>query len=575
MSSLPPVLIMLAAAAIILVAPRHIRRFVAVAAPALVFAQFVWIFEPGDTLNVNWLSLELQPLRVDALSLVFGYVFGIAAFLGGLYAWHLNDRVQQAAALTYAGSAVGVVFAGDLVTVVVFWEMMAVASTYLIWAGGRERSRRAAIRYLFVHVVGGTFLLGGVLWHLGGGGGLEFTLFDGGAAAALVLIGFVINAAVPPLHAWLPDAYPEGSITGSVFLSAFTTKTAVYVLARGFAGWDILLPAGVFMALYGVFFAMMESDMRRLLAYHIVSQVGYMVAAVGIGTEIAINGAAAHAFAHVIYKGLLFMGAGATIYATGRRAFPDLGGIGHKMPLIVGLYMVGALSISAFPLFSGFTSKSLVIFAAEESHISWAVFLLYVTSVGTFLSTTLKLPYLTWFGPKRDDIPVRPVPWGMTAAMGVAAVLCIALGVYAPLLYNVLPFPVDYEPYSAYHVIWTVQLLAFTAIAFWLFLPRIYGEHATTLDTDWFYRKARRPVAVLVQQPLEWVFTTSERLVMRTNRAVASATMHPDRAWAWIAKAFGQQPAEHMNPSLGRPPLGSSLAVIMLLIIVIVLVASF
>ena len=512
MDSLPPVVIMLGAAMLVAATPMSIvRKALGVGAPLAVLAQISLALDTGDSLRFTWLSMELEPLRADRLSMVFGYVFAIAAALGGIYAWHLDDRLQQAAALGYAGASLGVVFAGDLLTLVVFWEAMALASAYLVWAGGFTGSRAAGLRYLFVHIVGGSALLAGVLWHLGTGGSLDFTLFEGSIAGWLVLGGFAVNAAVVPLHAWLSDAYPEAGVAGSVFLSAFTTKTAVYALARGFAGWEALIALGVIMALYGVVFAVLENDIRRLLAYHIISQVGYMVAAVGIGTEIAINGAAAHAFAHVIYKGLLFMGAGAAIYATGRRTLTSLGGIGDRMRMVVALYMVGAFAISAFPLFSGFVSKSLVLYAAEQEHLYWAVALLYLASVGTFLHTGLKLPYFTWFGPRREDIQVGRTPRSMIVAMVLAAGLCIGIGVYPAALYDLLPFPNTYAPYTADHVVRTLQMLGFTALGFWLLRERLGGEATVTLDADWLYRKAAAPVRVLLQEPLERALSAVER----------------------------------------------------------------
>jgi multicomponent Na+:H+ antiporter subunit D len=422
-------------------------------------------------------------------------------------------------------------------------------------------------------MVGGSAVLGGILWHLGTGGSTDFTLFEGSIAGWLVLGGFAINAAIPPLHAWLADAYPEASITGSVFLSAFTTKTAIYVLARGFAGWEILLILGVVMALYGVVFAVLENDIRRLLAYHIVSQVGYMVAAVGMGTETAINGATAHAFAHVIYKGLLFMGVGAAIYATGgRRTLTELGGIGGRMRTVVTLYMIGAFAISAFPLFSGFTTKSMIIFAAEEQHIEWAVALLYVASVGTFLHTGLKLPYFTWFGPRRDDIHVGPVPKNMIVAMVGAAALCIGIGVYPQLLYDNLPFANHYDAYTADHVVTTLQLLAFTAVAFWLMLPKLSGERTITIDTDWFYRKATTPVRNLIQRPLEWPFAQAARGLNVVVRTITSIGVTPENAWSRLLR-WKASPDVAIS-LLGRPPLGVALVGIFGLFAVVVLIAA-
>jgi multicomponent Na+:H+ antiporter subunit D len=572
MDSMPPVVIMLIAAALVVVLPRTLRRAVAVAAPILMLAHLAFFLETGDSWSFTWLSLDLEPLRVDKLSLAFGYVFGIAGALGAIYAWHQESKLQQAAALAYAGSSIGVVFAGDLVTLVLFWELMAVSSAYLVWGGGWPNSQSASARYLFVHMVGGSTVLAGVLWHLGTGGSTDFTLFDGTIAGWLILGGFAINAAIPPLHAWLADAYPEASITGSVFLSAFTTKTAVYVLARGFAGWEILIVLGVIMALYGVIFAVLENDIRRLLAYHIISQVGYMVAAVGMGTEVAINGAVAHAFAHVIYKGLLFMGAGAVIYATGRRTLTALGGIAGRMRIVVALYMIGALAISAFPLFSGFTTKSMIIFAAEEEHIEWAVALLYLASVGTFLHTGLKLPYFTWFGPRRDDIPVGPVPKNMIVAMIGAAALCIGIGVYPQLLYNILPFANSYEAYTAEHVVTTLQLLAFTAIAFWLLLHKLRGEATITIDTDWLYRKAGKPVRVLIQQPLEWPFTQAARLAGRIVQIASRISLTPESGWPRLL-SLGGEPSTIIS-LLGRPPLGAAVAAMFVTFAAIVLLAA-
>ena len=362
-----------------------------------------------------------------------------------------------------------------------------------------------------------------------------------------------------------------------MFLSAFTTKTAVYVLARGFAGWEALIPLGVIMALYGVVYAVLENDIRRLLAYHIISQVGYMVAAVGIGTEMAINGAVSHAFAHVIYKGLLFMGAGAAIHATGRRTLTALGGIADRMRTVVALYMVGAFAISAFPLFSGFVTKSLVVHAAEAEHLSWVVALLYLASVGTFLHTGLKLPYFTWFGPRRDDIRVGPTPRGMLAAMALAAALCIGIGVYPDALYRLLPFPVHYEPYTAGHVVRTLQLLGFTAVGFWLLRGKLGGEATITLDTDWFYRKAGRPARVLAQEPLEAVFTAAERGVAWTTRTATRLVRTPASGWpailGWSRYAQREDPETAMR-RLGRPPLGVALAVIVIIFGIFVLLAE-
>jgi len=320
-------------------------------------------------------------------------------------------------------------------------------------------------------------------------------------AWVLILIAFLINAAVPPLGAWLPDAYPEATVTGAVFMTAFTTKTAVYALIRGFPGEELLVWLGAIMAVYGVVYAVLENDARRLLAYHIISQVGYMVCGVGIGTELALNGATAHAFAHILYKGLLFMGAGAVLQVTGLRKLSDMGGLYKSMPITLGLYMVGAFSISAVPLFSGFVSKSMVVSAAGEDHRALVFLLLTLASAGTFLHTGLKLPYYMFFG-RDSGVRGREPPANMLVAMSLAAVACVVIGVAPGLLYDHLPFSADYHPYDVRHVTSTLGMLGFTALGFFLLLAHLDPEPKISLDTDWFYRKGSAVVLPLVEGPL-------------------------------------------------------------------------
>jgi multicomponent Na+:H+ antiporter subunit D len=525
MSSLPPAVFFLSGALVLPFVPRRARSLAFLFFPLLAFA-LVGGLEEGSSSTLRFLSFDLVPLRVDRLSLAFGYVFILIAFLGGVYGYHLKDTGQQIAALVYAGSSLGVVFAGDFFTLFVYWEIMAAASVYLIWARRTERSLEAGMRYLLVHLFGGSALLAGILWGYVGTGSILFDRSEAGPAAYLVLLSFSINAAIPPLHAWLADSYPEGTVTGSVFLSAFTTKTAVYVLARGFAGWEILMVAGTVMALYGVIFAFFENDIRRVLAYHIVSQVGYMVAGIGLGTEVAINGSTAHAFAHILYKGLLFMGAGAVLYSTGRSKMSELGGLARSLPWVLFLYMVGALSISAFPLFSGFVSKSLVVHSAELDHRTLVVLLLNLASVGTFLSVGLKVPYFTWFGPDRS-IRTQPVPRNMYAGMILAAGINLAIGIYPELLYRVMPFPVAYRPYSAAHLLESLQLLAFTGLGFWLVVDKIQSKPMITLDLDWFYRKPAPVVFQFTVVFLDRLFAAAELMMVRLARGLAKACANP------------------------------------------------
>lgn len=465
----------------------------------------VFTMSPGAYGKFSFLGQEIIFGQVDQLSLVFSYVFTIMAFIGVIYGLHVDEWGQHMAAFLYVGSSLGVVFAGDYFILFIFWEIMAFASAYLIFARREKAGVDAGYRYILVHVFGGACLMGGILLHYIDTGSILFGPIekDGSMAFYLILIGFIINAAVPPLHAWLPDAYPEATVTGAVFMSAFTTKTAVYVLVRAFAGTEILLWLGTVMTIYGVGYAMLQNNFRRLLAYHIVSQVGYMVAGIGIGSELALNGSVSHAFTHILYKGLLFMGAGAVIQMTGKRNLSELGGLYKTMPLTMIFYMIAGFSISAFPLFSGFVSKSMIVAAASHDHMAVVTLLLVMASSGTFLSTTLKLPYHMFFG-HDSGIRAKEPPLNMLVGMGIAAFLCIAIGIFPGPLYSVLPFPVHFEPYTADHVTGSLGILMFTALGFFVLLKYLHPHNVISLDTDWFYRMgvrvfmwiARRPVGV-------------------------------------------------------------------------------
>ncbi len=469
------------------------------------FLAIVTIFSmtPGTYWTYNFLGSELTFGAVDKLSLVFGWVFTIAALIGMVYALHIDDPGQHVAAFLYIGGSLGVTFAGDYFTLFVFWELMAFASAFLIFAKRDKAAIDAGYRYILVHIFGGVCLLGGIILHY-----IQYKSIavgpldhDGSLSFYLMMIGVIVNAAVPPLHAWLTDAYPEGTVTGSVFMSAFTTKTAVYVLVRMFPGTELLVWMGTIMALYGVVYAVLENDCRRLLAYHIISQVGYMVAGVGIGTDMSLNGSVSHAFAHILYKGLLFMGAGAVIEMTGRRKLTELGGLYRTMPITLVLYMVGGFAISAFPLFSGFVTKSMVVSGAAHDHRPAVALLLTLASAGTFLHTGLKLPYYMFFG-KDSGLEAKEPPTNMLIAMGMAAFLCIGIGVLPGPLYSLLPFPVHFEPYTGDHVTSALGILLFTGLGFFMLLSKLDPEPTISVDTDVVYRKGSRLFMWFVNKPL-------------------------------------------------------------------------
>jgi multicomponent Na+:H+ antiporter subunit D len=405
-----------------------------------------------------------------------------------LYAFRQAKWYELSAAYIYAAGAIGVSFAGDLITLFLYWELMALFSTVVVWCGGTPGARAAGIRYAIMHLLGGVILkvgIEGVVIHTGSIDvqPMLATNFD----TWMILIGILINAAAPPVSAWLSDSYPESSPTGSVFLSAFTTKTAVLALILLFPGEPVLIGIGLFMVMYGIIYALLENDARRILAYSIVNQVGFMVCAIGIGTEMALNGAAAHAFAHILYKALLFMSAGAVIYRTGFSKCTDLGGLFRTMPLTAVCGIVGALAISGFPLTSGFTTKTMISQAAADESLVFVYFMLAAASAGVFLHAGIKFPWFVFF---QKDSGLRPkdAPWNMAAAMVLLSALCILLGVFPDLLYAYLPYPVEYVPYTAGKVLFYLQLLLFSGLAFFLLLPLMKRTLTISLDTDWLWR---------------------------------------------------------------------------------------
>jgi len=516
MLELPPFVPFYIGAFIALVSRGTLRAAIMLAIPVL-SAIHLWMVPEGVYLQFAFLDYQLIPYRVDKLSLMFGYVFHIAAFIAIVYSLHVRDTVQQVAGMLYAGSGLGAVFAGDLLSLFVFWEMLAVTSVFLIWARGTRRSYVTGMRYLIIQVLSGISLLVGALFYGAENGTLEFGYIGlEGVAGWLIFLAFGIKCAFPVLHNWLTDAYPEATVTGTVFLSAFTTKVAVYALARGYPGTELLVYIGAAMTCFPIFMAVIENDLRRVLAYSLINQVGFMVVGIGIGTALAINGAVAHAFNDVIFKGLLFMSMGAVLHMTGRINGSELGGLYKTMPRTTVLCMVGAASISAFPLFSGFVSKSMVMTAALENGFDWIWLLLLFASAGVFHHAGIKIPYFAFFA-HDSGIRTSDPPANMLIAMSISALLCIAIGVYPSALYSLLPYDTGYSPYDATHVLAQTQLLFFAALAFvWLNLRGLYPPElpSTNLDVDWLYRRVF-PTAVRSLLSVIWTLDSTIRQTIR------------------------------------------------------------
>jgi multicomponent Na+:H+ antiporter subunit D len=497
--ALPPGLLLIVGALLIPLLPKKLQPWLAVALPAVGLVQVV-LLTPGISHQLRLFDLELVLVRVDRLSFVFGLIFHLAALLAAVYALHVRDTAQHVAAMIYVGSAVGAVFAGDLVTLFIYWEITAISSVFLVWASRTEAAYRSGMRYLVIQVGSGVLLLAGIILRAGDSGSIAFgkligddgLLMSASPGVVLIFLAFGIKAAFPFLHNWLQDAYPNGTVTGTVFLSAFTTKLAIYALARGFPGTEVLVPMGVVMTLFPVFYAVIENDLRKVLAYSLNNQLGYMVVGIGIGTALSLNGTVSHAFAHILYKALLFMTMGAVLYRTGTIKATELGGLYKSMPVTTVCCLIAAASISGFPFFSGFVTKSMVISAVEHHHMTWIFIGLLVASAGVMEHSGIKIPYFAFFAHDSGH-RVKEAPWNMLVAMVGSAILCVGIGLFPRPLYRILPFDgVDYEPYTAGHVLTSFQLLVFAVLAFAVLVRTgIYPPEkaGVNLDFDWTYRK--------------------------------------------------------------------------------------
>lgn len=500
-SPVPPASIFILGALLIPLLRGKLRQAYLLFVPVVAFFNLLSL-TPGAAWKFHFLRYELILAEVNRLNLAVAYIFVIIGFLALLYALHVKEEGQHMAAFLYMGSSSGAVFAGDFVSLFIFWEMMAISSVFLIWYRRDKESLDAGFRYLLMHLFGGSLLLTGLVIHVLSEGTITYMPLRSPWAYSFILAGFGLNAALIPLHTWLPDAYPLGTITGSVFLSIFTTKTGVYVFARFFPGDVLLGYMGGVMALYGVLFALLQNDARKLLSYHIISQLGYMIAAIGVGTEEGINASIAHLFNNNLFKPLLFMCMGSILFMTGKRKLSEMGGLARAMPITCLTCLIASLSISGGPGFNGFVSKGMVISAVSEAHRPILELMLRLASVGTFLSFT-KLCTFAFFT-KNENTAAKDPPFHMQLAMMATAFSCLLIGLYPTLLFDVLPHqPVDYHPYTVSHVVGVLQLFLLAGAVFKM-AQRAFSPHEwIILDFDYFYRMAFRNIGWFCAGPLE------------------------------------------------------------------------
>ena len=489
-SNFPPGLIMIIGALLIPFLPHIIRQIYMMI--LVLISAYSLTLGFGIHSTINLMGFDFILFQADSLTLPFAIIFHIAAALNVIYGAHEKHWKQHISIMSYSGAAIAAVHAGDLFTLFIWWEATAFTSVFLILAGNTYRSYKSAFRYILIQVTSGMFLLAGAIVLLINDGSALLTKFDiNSLYGQLIFIAFGIKAAFPLLNGWLQDSYPEASEIGTVALSTFTTKLAIFCFAKCFAGTELLIVIGAIMTFYPIFFAVIENDLRRVLTYSLNNQLGFMIVAIGIGTELAINGAVAHAFAHILYKGLLFMGMGAVLYRVGTCKASELGGLFKYMPITAVCTIIGAISISAFPLFSGFVAKSLIMSALGKEGLVLVYFMLLFASAGVLHHSGIKIPFFAFFA-HESGIKTKEAPLNMIVAMIIASALCILIGIFPSTFYQILPYEINYQPYDFSHVVGQLQLLTFAAFAFiclWHF--KIYPPelNSTVLNSDWVYRK--------------------------------------------------------------------------------------
>ena len=514
-SNFPPGFIMIIGALLIPFLPHIIRQIYMMI--LVLISAYSLTLGFGIHSTINLMGFDFILFQSDSLTLPFAIIFHIAAALNVIYGAHEKQWKQHVSIMSYSGAAIAAVHAGDLFTLFVWWEATAFTSVFLILAGNTYRSYRSAFRYILIQVTSGMFLLAGAIILLINDGSALLTKFDiNSLYGQLIFIAFGIKAAFPLLNGWLQDSYPEASEIGTVALSTFTTKLAIFCFAKCFAGTELLILIGAIMTFYPIFFAVIENDLRRVLTYSLNNQLGFMIVAIGIGTELAINGAVAHAFAHILYKGLLFMGMGAVLFRVGTCKASELGGLFKYMPITAVCTIIGAISISAFPLFSGFVAKSLIMSALGKEGLVLVYFMLLFASAGVLHHSGIKIPFFAFFA-HESGIKTKEAPLNMIIAMIIASALCILIGIFPSTFYQILPYEINYQPYDFSHVVGQLQLLTFAAFAFiclWHF--KIYPPelNSTVLNSDWVYRKMIPGVLIPLLKLVERMNQKFEEVIM-------------------------------------------------------------
>ena len=504
--------------------------------------------------RLPFLHYTLELGRIDKLSMIFAYVYVVIGIAMLIFAIREKNDWEHVCALIHIGSSVSAIFARDLFSYIFFVEIATWSAVFLIWFRGTRTSKASGFRYFFWHVVAGGFLLAGSIIHVQTTGSLDLDLMPWGwgwayTAYYFMMIGFLIDAGSFPVHAWLPDAYSTGGVTSVLYVTAFSTKTGIYGLVRCFPGVELLMWIGVITAVFALFLAVLENDARRLCGYHIISQDGYMICGVGIGTYLGILGCVSHIICHIIYSCLLLMGASTVLSVTGTCKFTNTGGLYKYMRISFWLYLIGGFSISGMPLFNGFVSKSMTIEAAELIHQPLVYLLLEGATVGTFLHTAIKLPWNLWFQGRDEppaDIKVKlkagrdNTPVNMLIAMCIPAFLCVFMGVYPYYpFYALLPYPVEFVPYTTTRVFSITQMFVFTFLAAWYLRTLIRGTPTYTLDSDWLGRIPGQALIWFCREPLLAFGNRLDQYISAAAGQVIAAIRNPALAIKLTPPAIG------------------------------------
>jgi len=399
--------------------------------------------------------------EIDTLGIFMATLFLFIGLLTSVYSVKYMERDTRLAEyyillMLMVAGMLGVVFAGDFFTFFIFWEIMCLSS-YVLVAFRKERWEpvEAGFKYLIMSASGSAMVLFAMSLLYGMAGTLNFAYVRlalskpqlGGwalMAMVLVIVGFGIKAAVAPLHTWLPDAHPAAPSSISAMLSGVVIKAGAYALMRSlimiFApeaySWQIVLAIlAVITMTVGNLMALLQTDLKRLLAFSSVAQMGYVIFGISIATYYGITGSLFHIMNHAIMKSLLFLCSGAFLYAVDSRNLDELAGIGKKMRITGVMFTIGCLSIAGIPPLNGFQSELMILLSGIGLGGKSAIW--YVLSAIMLVNLLFSVAYylrliqtLTLREPSTTSVNAREAPIGMLLPMGILTVLCIVIGIY-------------------------------------------------------------------------------------------------------------------------------------------------